>query len=246
MKGLVPRRIGVGPKAIVVHGGSAPHRYRDVLQALDTALALGTDALELDVRRTGDDTLVVHHDAEIGEALLADLPFAAASRLAQANGYTLPRFEAVIARLHGRVWLDVELKETGYESRVVAALFDAGYGDETVAITSFEQPALDAVHAVRPSLPTGLLVYDCTWDAAVALFRRSGATFLGPDHVILDGGALAQADREEILLLPWTVNDRAGMMELLAARAVAGVITDQPAVAMSAQAEQLRPADRNG
>jgi hypothetical protein len=35
-------------------------------------------------------------------------------------------------------------------------------------------------------------------------------------------------------------------MELLAARAVAGVITDQPAVAMSAQAEQLRPADGNG
>jgi glycerophosphoryl diester phosphodiesterase len=240
MKGIVPRQIADGPKAIVVHGGSAPQRYRDVLQALDSALTLGTDALELDVRRTADDTLVVHHDAEIGEARLADLSFAAASRLARANGYELPRFEAVIARLHGRVWLDVELKEPGYESRVLAALFAAGYSDQTVAITSFEQPALDAVHAARPSLPTGLLVYDCTWEAAVALFRRSGATFLGPEHVILDDAALTHAASAGILLLPWTVNDRAGMKGLLAARAVVGLITDQPAVAISAQAEQLR------
>jgi glycerophosphoryl diester phosphodiesterase len=241
MKGRVPRRIGDGPKAIVVHGGSAPNGYRDVLQALDTALALGTDAFELDVRRTADGTLVVHHDAEIGDILLGDLPFSEAMRLARSHGYELPRFEAVIARLHGRVWLDVELKETGYESRVIDALLRAGFEDDTAAITSFEQPALDAVHAARPSLPTGLLVYDCTWDAAVGLFRRSGATFLGPDHVILDAAALAQADRDGILLLPWTVNERAGMTELLAARAVAGVITDQPALAMSAQAERMRP-----
>jgi glycerophosphoryl diester phosphodiesterase len=240
MKSLVPRTIVDGPKAIVVHGGSAPHAYRDVLQALEIALTLGTDAFELDVRRTADHALVIHHDAEVGDARLADLSFDAAARLTQSKGYELPRFEAVIARLHGHVWLDVELKETGYESRVVDALFEAGFSDDTVAITSFEQPALDAVHAARPSLPTGLLVYDCTWDAAVGMFRRSGATFLGPDYTILDAAALAQADREGIVLLPWTVNDRAGMTPLLAARAVAGVITDQPAAAIAAQADVRR------
>ena len=240
MKRLVPRTILDGPKAIVVHGGSAPHRYRDVLQALEIALTLGTDAFELDVRRTADHALVIHHDAEVGEARLADLSFDAAARLTQSMGYELPQLEAVIARLHGRVWLDVELKETGYESRVVDALFEAGFNDDTVAITSFEQPALDAVHAARPSLPTGLLVYDCTWDAAVGMFRRSGATFLGPDYTILDAAALAHADREGIVLLPWTVNDRAGMTPLLAARAVAGVITDQPAAAIAAKADILR------
>lgn len=223
-------------KAVIVHGGSAAHVYRDVLQARDLALAVQADGFEFDVRRTADGVLVVHHEEAIGEQPLATLTFDRAASLAETAGYELPRLSTVIDPLRGRLSLDVELKESGYEAQVVEALLAAGFGDEAVICTSFEQAALDGIRKARPSMRTGLLVWDCTWEQAVQLFRASGTQLLGPDHAILSPDVLAAAERERIPLVPWTVNDADWLERLFNASAVAGVITDRPQSAITARA----------
>ena len=219
-------------KAIVVHGGSAPAGYRDVLDAMERAIAFGADGFELDVRRMRDHTLVVHHDDAIGDVALGTMSYAAADYQARQLGYRLPTFEQMLARLRGSVWLDIELKEPGYERQVLDAAAAAGFTIDTMVVTSFEQVALDAVHAANRAIRTGLLVWDCSWEEALARFRASSATFLGPDHRILDLLALQSAETEKVTLLPWTVNADAEITRLLGAASVAGVITDEPIVAM--------------
>src|SRR5271156_1966051 len=60
-----PRR-GVGePVVVLAHrGGTGPWR-ENTLDAFAGALGQGADGVELDVRRTADGRLVVHHDAQI-------------------------------------------------------------------------------------------------------------------------------------------------------------------------------------
>ena len=226
------RARGGGP-SIIVHGGEASRAYRNVLEALDAALAAGVEMFEFDVRRTADGRLVVHHEDAIGEMLLSRLTRDEAITLARRAGYPLPDLEDILQRARGRLRLDVELKEAGYEAVVLSALSSAGFGPDDLVVTSFERSAIDAVHDADPAVTTGLLVYEMSGREALDMFRRSGAAFLGPDYTILDAATLERARREVIPLVPWTVNDGADIDRLLRTAAVAGVITDRPADAMT-------------
>jgi glycerophosphoryl diester phosphodiesterase len=222
----------VPDKLIVVHGGAAAHQYRNVMQALDDALRVGADMFEFDVRMAADGTLVVHHDAEIGAGVLRTLPYHEAAVLASSLSYHLPRVIDVLEKACGRLRLDVELKEGGYEDTVVRLLMDYRFSPRDFVVTSFEQPALDAIHNAHPAVRTGLLVYDVNPSTAFEMFYGSGAAFLGPDHQILDDATLRQALAGEIPLMPWTVNDPSNTRRLLRAPAVIGMITDHAAEAI--------------
>jgi glycerophosphoryl diester phosphodiesterase len=228
----LPRRADRRP-FVVVHGGAERYHYRNVLDALETALAVSADYFEFDVRSTADGVLVVHHDETIGEAMLGAMPFAEAQRAAQTAGYELPRFDHVLSRATGRIRLDVELKQVGLEDGVLRQLDRHGFSREQFVVTSFEQRALDAIHALDGRVATGLLVYDMTGQQALASFRASGTSFLGPDHAILDDATLAEAASQRIRLMSWTVNDAAVMRRLLGSEAVIGLITDDPVTALA-------------
>ncbi len=65
----------------IAHAGGENEAPHETLFAYKRAHALGTDVLELDVRLTGDDVLVVHHDADVdattdGTGLVADKTYA--------------------------------------------------------------------------------------------------------------------------------------------------------------------------
>jgi glycerophosphoryl diester phosphodiesterase len=231
--GLLKRSDGL--PIVVVHGGAEARRYRDVLEALDAALANSADCFEFDVRCTADGALVVHHDEDIDSAQLRDLRYDDARRKASERGYDLPLLENVLDRARGTLRLDVEVKEAGYEARLLGALRSAGWRGEDFVVTSFEQPALDAIHAADPAIVTGLLVYDVDGPTALRMFQGSGASFLGPDHNILDDQTLRAAMTARVPMLPWTVNDPVAMRRLMRSNAVLGVITDRPIEALGAR-----------
>jgi glycerophosphoryl diester phosphodiesterase len=226
-------------KVIAGHGGSAARHYRDVFDALQSTIAAGADMFEFDVRRTGDGRLVVHHDEAIGDRPLGTLTYAAAVDAAARLGYHLPRLGEILDAAHGRVQLDVELKDVGHEAQVLRSVFDAGFRLDEIIITSFEAAAVAAVRIVDPRVRTGLLVWDVTGAQALDLFRRSDSWLLGPDHLILDDATLAEAAHSSIRLLPWTVNDATAMQRLLNAPAVIGLITDDARLGVSVRDTHL-------
>src|ERR1700756_3456866 len=54
------------PPLVVAHRGAWDPLPQNSLQAFERAIALGCDAIEIDVRRSADGRLVIVHDARVG------------------------------------------------------------------------------------------------------------------------------------------------------------------------------------
>jgi glycerophosphoryl diester phosphodiesterase len=188
------------------------------------ALALGADGVELDTRRSARGELVVFHDPEIAGTPLRHLteppvPCLAAALDASAGGI-----------------VNVELKTDGDVAGGVAAalcgcLRRRGARDRVLA-SSFDPVALRTVRALRPDIPTALVVGR---DADVEPALREAAALrhraLHPEHALVDRALVRRARSLGLALYAWTVND-ADELERLARLGVDGLITDVPDVAL--------------
>lgn len=97
----------------------------------------------------------------------------------------------------------------------------------TVCLTA-ERPGLDTVERGRrgPSPWTGLDVRDFAGHVPV-MVHAFGCAIWSPHHEDLDRADLARAHALGLAVIPWTVNDAAGMRRLIAF-GVDGMITDYP------------------
>ncbi|HWW83740.1 MAG TPA: glycerophosphodiester phosphodiesterase [Vicinamibacterales bacterium] len=229
----------VTAKLIAAHRGGRSSATPNTFQAFEHAIGIGADMIELDVRRTSDDELVVFHDEAIGSEPLRTLSCQELQERAGKLGYSIPRFAEVIELASGRILLDIELKESGYEDEVLQLVFDRRLNMSDFVITSFLEEVVAAVEAMSPEVRTGLLVDqggEMTGLRALEIFSKSGADLLAPHYTLLDEWTLREAEAAGTTLLPWTVNGRDDIERLLAAQAVFGVITDEPELGLRLRA----------
>ena len=210
----------------------------NTLVAFTTALVQGADGVELDVHRTLDDGLVVHHDAEaLGLGVLAE------RRLAdiRAARPDIPTLEEVFDACAGTL-VNVEIKnmprDADYDAsdrvaELVVELLVARDRRDEVLVSSFNVATIDRVRALDPSIPTGFLSILDPFEG-LALCADRGHRSLHPFFALLgDDSVAAIATRAlelEVAINVWTVNDEAEMVRLAAA-GVAAIITDWPDVA---------------
>ncbi|MEO8969824.1 MAG: glycerophosphodiester phosphodiesterase [Solirubrobacteraceae bacterium] len=228
---------------VVAHRGAwgvvAP---QNSLAALETAIELGCDMVELDVRVTRDRRLAVIHDARVGGGVG---PLVSGLTLAELQGRLAPgqapELDAIVQRAAGRIALDVELKVDAAVPAVLGVLArhlpPAGY-----VVTSFVDGALAAVRALAPETRTGLLIG--AGRRARHLERRLEATqasFVAPHASLARGGLLAWAADRGLESYVWTVNDRRAMRALCADPRVTAVITDRPQRALEARTAVASP-----
>jgi glycerophosphoryl diester phosphodiesterase len=136
----------------------------------------------------------------------------------------------------GRVRLDIELKAAGFERTLVRLLADHGLSAADVIVTSFDPKVVSRVTQIDADVLTGLLVEDTTTSRAIDLYFECGADVLAPRHDMVSPALLSEAEREEVMLLPWPVNDPVLMAQLFASNAVLGLITDAVAEAARVRA----------
>ena len=99
--------------------------------------------------------------------------------------------------------------------------------------SSFDAAAMRTVRALRPELPTALVVED-EGDLAGALQEaaRAGHRALHPEWKLVDRALVKRARALGLELRAWTVND-ADDIRRLAKLGVDGLITDVPDVALA-------------
>ncbi|HXQ60066.1 MAG TPA: glycerophosphodiester phosphodiesterase [Acidimicrobiales bacterium] len=229
-----PRRGADTPVLLLAHrGGSGPWR-ENTLEAFVGGLRLGADGVELDVRRTSDGALVVHHDAEIaGVGAIHALP-------AGALPPWVPRLGEALAACAGAV-VNVEIKngpvEPGFDPGHIAAIevaaaLAAPAGDPDrdpahVIVSSFWPATLAAVHDAAPGIAIGLLVHPAL-DAAEAAVQAAalGCRALHPFHAQATPALVELAHGLDLAVAVWTVNERADLVAAVAA-GVDVVITDR-------------------
>jgi glycerophosphoryl diester phosphodiesterase len=228
---------------IVGHRGSPRRARENTLEAFALAREDGADGVELDVHRTRDGELLVHHDADIEDFGVIAEHDAAAVR--GAFGW-IPSLAAVLDECR-RLLVNIEIKNSPKDAdfdpdesvaTLVVDLLASRGGEDRVLVSSFHLPSIDRVHTLRPEIPTGYLMVmspgpvDALGAAVVGGHRAIHPFF----RVLADQGAatvVEQAHALEIAVNTWTVNEPDEIVRLAAA-GVDAIITDVPAVARAA------------
>jgi glycerophosphoryl diester phosphodiesterase len=218
---------------VIAHrGASRAHPPGNTVDAFRAARELGADWVELDVRRSTDGVLVVHHDAAlpdgrvIASTAAADLP------------PWVPSLAAALDAAEG-MGVNIEIKNSpddpdfdparGLSGAVIDVV---GSADRSrFLVTSFDPESLEHVRRIDPTMPVGLLAWDLA-DPRPTIDRASaiGCGAVNPLDAYVDSRLVADCQSVGLGVNVWTVNDPDRMRELVV-MGVAGIISDVPDVA---------------
>lgn len=217
---------------IAHRGGPGPENS---LEAIDRSLALGVDAIEIDLWYAHG-KLLVTHDRRLGRQLpgqgllMAQSP-AGLEQLRLENGEPIPTLDQVLARVNGQVLLNIELKGPGCAEPLAECLQswcgDTGATLDPYLVSSFDHPQLHQLLRRLPELKRGVLVegipldYARCCEALKAYAFNTGIDFLSR---ALTEDAHARGFKHWV----YTANHRDDWQTLLEL-GVDGVFTDRPA-----------------
>ena len=223
---------------ITAHRGDSAHEHENTLAAFVRAISSGADAIELDLRRTSDHVIVVHHDAAIrpfGKAITT-MSLAEAQAQALEAGFELPAFEEVCQVCRSRIVLDIELKEPGYEESVFE-IATTNLGQGQFVFRSFKDRSVRRLKEIDRRCEAGLIVGSRMGRAVggirsfVPLTRRltrCHADFISPHWKVVRPGFMRRMGEINCPVVPWTV-DSVTRARRLAHLSVAGIVTNDPA-----------------
>jgi len=226
---------------VLAHRGARRRAPENTLEAFAAARGLGADGVEIDVRRTRDGVLVLHHDpAPPDGPMLATMDHAEVAR----RYPTIPTLPEVLDACAGLL-VNVEIKNLPWEgdfdadesvADAVVDLLGARGGVDRVLVSSFHLPTVDRVHRRAPDLPTAFLfLAGMDLVEVVDLSADRGHVAVHPDLRALGGPEVPEfvrhAHERGLDVNVWTVNEPADMARL-ADLGVDALVTDVPDVAL--------------
>jgi glycerophosphoryl diester phosphodiesterase len=219
---------------IWAHRGASSRKRENTIDAFTEAKALAADGVELDVRRSRDRAMVVHHDAALVDGrLIHDLD---ASDLPA----EVPLLDAALAACEGMV-VNIEIKNvdvdpdydpTHHLAGAVVALVTALDLRDRVVVSCFGLDTLDRVRELDDRVPCGYLTSP-RWDQSGALQRaiEHGHAAFHPHHLVVSPELVAAAHDAGLSVNTWTVDDPERMRWLVDVCGVDAVITNVPDLA---------------
>lgn len=214
------------------HRGFAADNPENTLTAVTQAAESGADYIELDVRRAGCGTVVVHHDTTVDRVTDATGPLTdyTAAQLSDFDvldsGDGIPTLESVIEAIPPAVGLNVELKEQHLAEDVLPLLDDV---EGPVIISSFSEPALKQARSIAPEIDRALLV-DRRPRTAIKRARALDCTAVHPRaRLCLRSLLVRRAHAAELTVNVWTVNSTR-IASWLTKLGVDGIITDSNSI----------------
>lgn len=245
--------LDLGARPVVGHRGNAAHAPENTLESFRQAVAIGVDALELDVHLSADGHVVVIHDptldrttdgsGRVDRLSLADIRRADAgarftndrgvTRPYRGKGIVVPTLDEVLEQFPDLPLL-VEIK-TKEASRATRAVIERHNATRRCIVASFDEAAM---HAFRGS---GIAQGGSRRDTALLLWRALlrvrppsvgfNVLCMPPNHRGLPlpvGGYVSILEPLGVPVHCWTIDDPADAQRLRDA-GVRGIITNDPA-----------------
>ncbi len=217
------------------HRGASFDHAENTIPAFLAAIKQGADGVELDVRRTSDGVLVVHHDPALPDGrVICDI------RRTELPELVPTLLEALVAC--GSLIVNIEIKNTpdepGFESdRRLAvdtlALLDEMTDPPRVIVSSFDFATIEMIKATSPRTRTGYLVMAVSQPVdAIARCLDGGHDAVHPWDPFVDAVVVDQCHEAGLDCNVWTVDDPDRLVQLASWRAD-GVVTNRPALARS-------------
>lgn len=243
------QRLATQPETLILgHRGFSDGGVENTLSGLDAARVAGADMVEMDVMQTADGKFVAMHDASLSrlagqDLLVKDLTFDEITGIAVSNtaGFTdvIPSFaEYVLYAEEIGMPLLIEIKLNGGETPDHVALLLAELDELGVTEQNFyhslDRASVEELKRLRPDLTVGFTM----------AFGGFGAPDIDADFIVVEEWTATQKLQDQATaagygFMSWTVDDEAGMRELLR-RDVMGIITDYPNLAVKYREEMTQ------
>src|SRR3954454_10174241 len=138
---------------VIAHRGASAAFAENTVEAFEAAGRLGADWVELDVRRTADGLLAIHHDARLGDGR------AVVELLQAALPASVPDLATALTAC-GSLGVNVEIKNSPSDpdfdpsAAVVGPTVEAirAWGGDVI-VSSFDPATIEKVRGVAPDLP---------------------------------------------------------------------------------------------
>lgn len=225
-----------GRPRVVAHRGASVAFRENTIDAFVGAADLGATGIELDVRRTADDVLVVHHDVHLEDGRM----------VRETSADDLPDWVPTLVDVLdavGDLWVNIEVKnhptDPDYDAEhgisiAVAALVDAFDVRDRVLVSSFDLESLMRIREVDPTIPLGWLVWaQADPGQLIGRAEARGMEAIHPHDVLVDRFFVEQAHAAGLAVNVWTVDDPE-RIQALATAGVDAIITNVPDVAVEA------------
>ena len=192
----------------VGHRGASAYEPENTLSSFRRAIELGVDAVELDVRKTKDNEIVVIHNSDVnkttdGSGSVNELTLEEIKKFVTEKGEQIPTLEEVLDAVGKRVKILVELKETGIEEKVLGLIRQKGL-IENVIIISFHEEALRKVRELNDEVATGLIYVRHKNPIQAALDLK--AEYLLPLYRFTHSANVKKAHEKGLKVIVWTIN----------------------------------------
>ena len=213
---------------IIAHRGASRECPENSLAAFRRAVALGADAVELDVHQTADRGIVVHHDPVLDDGTpIATLPLAEVTART-AHGEVIPTLDAVFEAVGPRMRVYCELKGPDTAAGTLACIARHGAASRA-AVHAFDHREVARAARLSPAVPRGVLESSYPVELLAAA-RAVSARDLWRARAFVDADLVRAAHADGRRVIAWTVNDEA-TLRALAAIGVDGLCTDDVALA---------------
>ena len=211
----------------VGHRGARAYETENTLESLGKAIELGANAVELDLRQAKDGKLVICHDDNLKKVFGKDLPLSEATleELKEVTGNRIPTLQEALRFMDRKVEkILLELKEAGYEKKVLNVINKEGVGDRVIVI-SFLVDALVSVRNLDRNIETGLIYTKLRNPVDTALRLQAG--YLLPLYRFVHTKDVEKAHKKNLKMIVWTINTNEEAKAYVA-KDVDGIATDRP------------------
>lgn len=211
------------------HRGARAYAPENTITSFKKALEIGVDAVELDVRRTKDNQIIVIHDADIkrttnGKGLVSELTLKEITGFSVEGGEKIHTLEETLDFLDKKVKVFVELKETGIEEQVLSIVHMRSL-EKNVVIVSFLEEALKKVKELDTDIETGLIYAVHRNPVKTALELK--ANYLLALYRFIHTANVVKAHENGLKMIVWTINSSQEVAEY-AKKGVDGIASDKP------------------
>ncbi|MBN2135120.1 MAG: glycerophosphodiester phosphodiesterase [Acidobacteria bacterium] len=222
-------------KLIVAHRGYAKDFHENTLEAFSRAIELRADMIELDVRKTKDGELITHHDKKIAIGKINELTFQQIIDFYSKDRVTIPRLSDALALLQGKMLLDIELKEKGYEPEVLEIILSYLETDSFI-LSSFHNSSIRIIKKLNPRVFTGLILGTekpkckiwTRFNEAFPIFKilRSSPDFLVPYYKIYNFWKMRRGLLLRKPIIIWTINGEKNLAQYFKSAPLNAITTD--------------------
>lgn len=212
------------------HRGAAGHAPENTLAAIRKGIALGVDFVEIDVRCTADNVLVVLHDETLdrttdGKGRVDRLVLQDLKKVKVGNGEQIPTLEEALNAIAGKTGLMLELKVREVAQRAVEAVHAVGFKAPLI-YASFLHDEVTRIRAVEPEASL-MVLFDRLPRAPVVRAMTYGSSHVGLRHDRADRSLVEAFHRAGLLVFVYTADSPRDIQKALSL-GVDGVISNYP------------------